>query len=210
MQRPDEKKRQLIVATAAKMFGTRPFHKVRLDDIAAAAHIGKGTLYVYFDNKEDLYFSLLYDGFERLLNDLRAELGEGTDGHKLPAAEALRRAVDALVAFAFAHPHLYELMRNLGEVKRLSGTEWKTKRQEFIDLVAHTIRRGVDAGELADPNPEMTAACLGGMVRSIMLFGPKGLQEKDVADQVYRILASGIVRAAGAASGGTARGGESE
>ncbi len=194
MQRPDEKKRQLIVATAAKMFGTRPFHKVRLDDIAAAAHIGKGTLYVYFDNKEDLYFSLLSDGFVRLLTGLRAELGDGTEGQALPAPQALRRAVEALVAFAFAHPHLFEMMRNLGDVKRLSGNEWNVKRQEFIDLVARTIRRGVAAGQLADPNPEMTAACLGGMVRSIMLFGPKKLREADVADQIYRILAGGIVR----------------
>src|SRR4051812_13319197 len=57
MQRPDEKKRAQIVATAARLFATRPYHKVRLEDIATDARIGKGTLYIYFDNKEDLYFS---------------------------------------------------------------------------------------------------------------------------------------------------------
>ena len=45
MQRPHEEKRQPILATAAMMFARHPFHKVRLDDIAAETHVGKGTLY---------------------------------------------------------------------------------------------------------------------------------------------------------------------
>ena len=76
MQRPDERKRQLITATAARMFATQPFHKVRLDDIAAEAGVGKGTLYIYFENKEDLYFSLVYQGFAELVDRLTAQLAE--------------------------------------------------------------------------------------------------------------------------------------
>jgi len=56
MQRPDEKKRQLIANTAAKLFATRPFHKVKLDDVASAAGVGKGTLYIYFKSKEEPLF----------------------------------------------------------------------------------------------------------------------------------------------------------
>lgn len=191
MQRPDEKKRQLIVAVAARLFATRPFHKVRLDDIAAAAHIGKGTLYIYFDNKEDLYFSLIYDGFERLVDRLQTQVA-GENGPP-PAGQALRRIVDEVVSFAFAHPHFFELMRSVGEIKALAGAEWNQKRQELQFLVAETIRRGVATGDLDDANPEMTAACLGGMVRSVMLFGPKNARESDVAQQVYRLLERGIV-----------------
>ena len=62
MQRPNDKKRRKITDTAARLFATRPFHKVRLDDVAAAAHVGKGTLYVYFKSKDDLYRSLVFDG----------------------------------------------------------------------------------------------------------------------------------------------------
>src|SRR5687768_18484999 len=128
MQRPDQKKRDTITATAARMFATRPYHEVRLDDIAAAAKIGKGTLYVYFENKEDLYFSLIYDGFARLVDRLKERLGSGAatgdeagtaNGAEpeLPAPEALERIVRELVGFAFAHPHFFELMRSVGKVK---------------------------------------------------------------------------------------------
>lgn len=211
MQRPDEKKRALITATAAKLFATRPFHKVRLEDIAAEAKIGKGTLYVYFDNKEDLYFSLIYEGFAQLVDRLREQLGPppsdppvsaNGNGHPpegaapahepLPAALALERIVDGLVVFAFQHPHFFELMRTVGVVKGHSESDWNRKREEFADLIADTIRRGNQSGELSDPHPELTALYIPGMVRSAMLFGPKGLTSDVLRDQILRVLERGI------------------
>ena len=45
MQRPDEKKRKLIAETAARLFATRPFHKVKLDDVAAAVRaVARGRI----------------------------------------------------------------------------------------------------------------------------------------------------------------------
>ena len=201
MQRPDQKKRDTITATAARMFTTRPYHEVRLDDIAAAAHIGKGTLYVYFDNKEDLYFSLIYDGFARLVDRLKERLGSGAETGaangsqpELPAPEALERIVRELVGFAFAHPHFFELMRSVGKIKGSSESDWNRKREEFQALVEGTIRRGNRRGELCDPYPELTALCIGGMVRSVMLFGPKGVGEDEVSSQIFRLLERGIVK----------------
>src|SRR5437016_5748224 len=127
MQRPDEKKRALITATAARLFATRPYHKVRLDDIAAEAKIGKGTLYVYFDNKEDLYFSLIYEGFSQLIDRLREQIepigpavqsAAPPDPPDNPAAwQSLQRIVTELVRFPCQHPHFFELMRTVGTVK---------------------------------------------------------------------------------------------
>src|SRR5436189_5663814 len=70
MQRPSEVKRRKISDTAARLFATKPFHKVRLDDVAAAAQVGKGTLYIYFKSKEDLYVSLVSEGFTNLVEQL--------------------------------------------------------------------------------------------------------------------------------------------
>src|SRR5688572_6037086 len=114
MQRPDEKKRQLIVATAARLFATRPFHKVKLDDVAAEAGVGKGTLYIYFKSKEELYFWLLYDAFSKLVDGLASEVGGGD----YSAVETLRRLVGGLVKFSFENPILFELARSAGPITR--------------------------------------------------------------------------------------------
>jgi AcrR family transcriptional regulator len=198
MQRPDEKKRALITATAARLFAQRPFHKVRLEDIAAEAKIGKGTLYIYFDNKEDLYFSLIYDGFLRLVERLRTQVAPAPapDGPAQTAAEGLKRITTELVSFAFGHPHFFELMRTIGPgvLKSNPHADWNHLRHELQTLIEDTIRRGIAAGELDDPLPQLTAAFLPGMVRSVMLFGPRCLSENEVRDQILRLLEHGIMR----------------
>src|SRR5829696_5739613 len=108
MQRPDEKKRQLIAETAARMFATLPFHKVKLDDVAAEAGVGKGTLYIYFKSKEDLYFWLIQDAFGKLVEQLNTQLGHG----ELSPTDTLRRIVVELVKFGFDNPQLFELIRS--------------------------------------------------------------------------------------------------
>lgn len=189
MQRPDERKRQLITATAARMFAAEPFHKVRLDDIAAEAGVGKGTLYIYFQSKEDLYFSLVTDGFAEIVDRLTTQLADPA----LPASRSLRRVVDELVAFAFANPTLFEIMRSVGTHKGRAEPAWNNKRAELQRLIREAITRGVRAGELHDPHPELTALCIPGMVRSVMLFAPKGLDRATAADHIMRILENGIV-----------------
>ena len=51
-------KEQRILDTAADLFARQPFHKVLLSDVARVASVGKGTLYLYFKSKEDLYFAV--------------------------------------------------------------------------------------------------------------------------------------------------------
>jgi AcrR family transcriptional regulator len=189
MQRPDEHKRRLIIDTAARFFATHPFHKVRLDDIAAAARLGKGTIYIYFESKEELYFALLYEGFARVLNELHAELE--TDSER-PAVESLRTIVAKLLGYAFQNPHLAELMRSAGMVVGHSEPAWRAKRKELQQLIEDTVRRGVARGEFADAHPELTALCIQGMVRSLLLFGPEGMDEKTVSDHVVQLLTRGI------------------
>lgn len=189
MQRPDEKKRRTIAATAAKMFARQPFHKVRLDDIAAAAGVGKGTLYIYFDSKEALYLSLIYDAFEQMIDRLRAGVGASA---AVPPRDRLRGIVSELVAFAFQHPQLFELARTATPFKGRSEAAWTEKRLALTQLLEDTIREGVAAGELADPHPELTALCIPGLVRSVMMFGPKNLDRQAVTAHLLRLLEHGV------------------
>jgi AcrR family transcriptional regulator len=186
MQRPDEKKRQLIAEAAARLFATRPFHKVKLDDVAAEAGVGKGTLYVYFKSKEDLYFWLIYDAFSQVIEQLESQLGHGEQS----ASQTLRRIITELVKFSFDNPQLFELMRSVGP--RIKDERWETKRKELVSLIEKTIRRGNRSGEFDDPYPEITALCLPGFMRSVILFGTRGLDQATVTAQLTRLVERGV------------------
>jgi AcrR family transcriptional regulator len=186
MQRPDEKKRKLIAETAARLFATRPFHKVKLDDVAAEAGVGKGTLYVYFKSKEDLYFWLIFDAFSQMVENVQEHVLDTGQS----ARQALRRIIAELVKFGFENPQLFELARSAGP--RVKDERWEAKRKELMTFVEKTIRRGNKTGEFNDPHPEITALCLPGLMRSVMLFGPRGLDEKTVITQITRLVENGV------------------
>src|ERR1700747_2943941 len=64
-----------ILDAASRVFALRPFHEVLIDDIASNAGIGKGTIYRYFETKDDLYFATsLYalDHLARAIEKARA------------------------------------------------------------------------------------------------------------------------------------------
>src|SRR5215207_5135970 len=112
MQRPDEKKRKQIVAAAVKLFAARPFHEVRLEDVAAAARVGKGTVYIYFDSKEELYASLVRESFAAVVDRLSERLATPVNdraNHRAAAAagesawDELRMVVAGLVEFSAAN-----------------------------------------------------------------------------------------------------------
>jgi AcrR family transcriptional regulator len=189
MQVPNERKRRQITDAAAKMFATRPFHKVKLSDIAAAAGVGKGTLYVYFSSKEDLYFGLIYDAFARMVDGLKDQI----TAEKQRAADDLAAIICGLVGFAFENPHYFELTRAVGKVRGQSESAWNQKRQELSDLIEQALRRGVRGREFCDPHPELTAPLIPGFVRSLIMFGPRGLDQKTVASHIIRLLERGII-----------------
>lgn len=190
MQRPDPAKRQEILAAAAGLFASRPFHEVRLDDIAAAAHIGKGTIYVYFDSKEILYLTLIREGFARMVDSLKAEVME-------PEADVwvrLGHAADGLIRFAAGFPDLFRVMR--GGILTADDPQLQSSRRELTLMVENAIRQGNAAGQTEDPSPELTAQFLLSFVRGAMLYPPPGMTATALKEHLLLVLRRGIGRGA--------------
>ena len=54
-----EERRQAILEAALRLFAERGYHETKMDDVAEKAGLSKGAIYLYYQNKEDLFFSLL-------------------------------------------------------------------------------------------------------------------------------------------------------
>jgi AcrR family transcriptional regulator len=186
MRLRDENKRRLIVQTAVKLFSERPFHKVRLDDVAEAAGVGKGTVYIYFKNKEELYYSLIFEGFIEMVERLR----EQANHTEIPAAEKLRLAVAAVVDFGVRHPQFFEVLRTVGVPDATSS--WDARRKEAADMIEKVVRDGVASGEFVESRPERVGLYLMSMVRAVMLYGPKVEDTTELTEHITGVLLRGI------------------
>ena len=67
-------KYQVLLDAAVKSFAQTGYHRTRVADIAREAGVADGTVYIYFENKEDILISLFQDMMKRFVEDLNSEL----------------------------------------------------------------------------------------------------------------------------------------
>ncbi len=188
MQVLNEKKRLKILAVAAELFATQPFHKVIWSDVAEAAAVGKGTLYTYFKSKEDLYFSVLYAGFSDLVGRLRERIGENAHS----PGENMALVVGEIVGFAYQNPHHFEVMRTVSGCHAMDHAKWDNKRRELKELIESVIRRGIALGVFEDPHPELTARFIPGCVRSLMIDNIDAVDTRTFTDHILRFVLAAL------------------
>lgn len=186
MQVPDLEKRKTIIRSARELFSRRPYHEVRLDDVAAAAHVGKGTLYVYFSSKDHLYLELVVEAFDVLLVDCE-QIADDADAEAWPALETL---VKRVCRWTLKHPTIFDIVRS--GVHPAGNDAMRQRRRKLGQLIERVIRRGVERGELVDPTPELTANFIPAMARSGAVFGRSTLKADELAARILAVLASGI------------------
>jgi AcrR family transcriptional regulator len=76
---PPEERRGQILDVAAKVFSRKGYRRTSVSDIVEGAHIGRGTFYLYFNSKKDIFVELLesyFQGFEALLRENQERLHE--------------------------------------------------------------------------------------------------------------------------------------
>jgi AcrR family transcriptional regulator len=193
MRSLDEEKRLKILSVAAELFATQPFHKVLLSDVAEAASVGKGTLYLYFKDKEDLYASVLYNGFTKMLDHLREQLKKESRN----PTEKINVVIRETVEFAYQNPYQFEVMRTVPgreAVNRIDRSIWDSKRWEFKNLVATIIRDGISQGIFEDPNPDLTARYIPGLVRSALFDGVENVDKGMLTSHIIRLVGSAIIK----------------
>src|SRR5262245_66690233 len=68
-----------ILEAARAVFAKKGFHDTTVDEIAEAAGVAKGTVYLYYRSKQDIYFEALRFGFASLIKALEREMEETED-----------------------------------------------------------------------------------------------------------------------------------
>lgn len=188
MQRPDEAKRTLILETAAGLFAHRPYHEVRLEDVATAAKLGKGTLYVYFSSKETLYLTLVREGFAAMVQQARLDAGSSESS----SWDRLRSVINGLIRFGTTYPDLYRVMRSGMPELSPEDPHLQSNRRALTELVVSILTDGIRRGEFDDPHPGITAQFVLGVVRSALLYPTADMTPKLLEDHVMRVLRRGI------------------
>jgi AcrR family transcriptional regulator len=197
---------ELLVGRGAKGF--------TVADVAARAHVGKGTVYLYWPTKEDLLIGLIGRGFLSLIDDLIQRLDEEPDlarpsrfcptmlqvATSQPLIAALQRHDEDLLGILAHHPRSISLHDTLGPSAVLNAvlpiwrrhglarTDWDRADQTFA---LHALITGA-AMSLIGPAPGPVStddpmAVLGNAVTA--LLGPERTSQKLIRSAATEIIA---------------------
>jgi AcrR family transcriptional regulator len=150
-ERPQE-----ILEAAFFEFSRNGYATTTLDQIAERAGVTKGTIYVYFENKEHLFISMVRELMKATLDTVH-EMFERDEGS---TADLLR------AQFSFIYQHIVEDKRRrevarmlIAEASRfpaLAERYHEEIHRPCEELLKRTIQRGIDRGEI---RPSAVTAC---------------------------------------------------
>jgi AcrR family transcriptional regulator len=190
----DEEKRKAILDAAAKVFSSFGFRKASISDIARAAGVAKGTVYLACESKEDLFFQSVLIEVRRFIANVVQRLDP-----RLPADQLLEELSLRSLDFFDAHPLVRDLVVGIhhGDHPRWADKFESLRalgRKNIEDLLSQgiaqgTFRQDLNVGETAQILQDFQHAALIAQSRGMYTSGS---QTKERVRAAVQLIVRGL------------------
>jgi TetR/AcrR family transcriptional regulator len=169
-EREKEHRREEILDAAQRVFFERGLAVATMDEIAETAELSKGTLYLYYKSKEDLYLTVMMRGME-LLYEMISEVLRTEES----VPKTMVRLANAYIDYFYKHRDYFRMMHYLQtpQFHKQVSDEMKLScnalNQRIWDLVNNLLKRGIEEGALRqDLDPVEVSIILWSSATSLM------------------------------------------
>lgn len=182
--------RQNLLEAAERVFAELGYHDASIVKITEAAGVGQGTFYLYFGGKKQIFEELVLD----LNTRVRHAMTEAADGGTTRAERELL-GFGAFFRFTAEHPALYRIIR---QAEFVSPETLQLHYERLTEGYVTGLRQAMDAGEIAEGDPEVLAWSLMGIGELVGMRWILWNGSTEMPEQVFDELARILVRALGA------------
>ena len=168
----DNGKKNRIIEAAARLFSSKGYAGASVSDIALNAAIGKGTVYEYFDSKEDLFFAV----FKWYLMSSGRQARVGISALGGSASQRLMALSDSIMGQWDEIKDVFTLIMEFwaasasAQMRERFKPAFRELYGEFRGIIVSLIREGIERGEFRpDARPESIAAALVGTWDALFL-----------------------------------------
>lgn len=179
-------RRARMLAAALDLLRGKRLEEVSMDEIAAAAGVGKATLYRYFSSKEDLLSTCL----EEIVDALRARMTQAEEA-EAPVEVRLRAVVGAMVgAFSEHLLPLQLLTRRQSDLQETWRHHVSDARAGLVTVLERHFERGQAEGAYRNIDMALMPHMVMGMIRSCVTHA--GQPDERVASGICRFIAQAV------------------
>lgn len=159
-------KRLAVLEQAIGLFAEEGFRRADVQVVADRAGVGKGTVYRYFGNKEDLFWAAIYAVMERLEAHLRVAVDAAAD----PEGK-LRAASLAYAEFFESNPRYLEIfVQDRAEFRGKVPELHLEYHQNLVEHFSQIVADGVAMGQFCPLDPRATIRSLSSMLYGAVVF----------------------------------------
>ncbi len=183
-----KERREKILNSATKHFAKIGFCSTDMDKIAKNAGVGKGTLYNYFKNKDDLYLSCIENHFERTLSyiDLKTAESETVEGF-------IKNYIDASIEYFSKNLDSFDLIiqSNASLIEKVINTMDEVK-EKYYKSFKKKLKSATTHKKL---NPQVVILALDAATTFIMFrqFKKQNFKIKDVEETLHKLFLTGLI-----------------
>lgn len=192
--RETRQRRQSILSAARKLFWKHGYTGTTMPQVADAAELAPGTLYLYFPSKDALYVELLTEGYDLLQQQLQAVANE-----KASALEKASRMIDAFFKFAEDCPEYFNIIFFVIQKERSGGFEGTFQAEQVQRLrereaackaiASEVLGRaggGAHSGDIA------VIEAVWGMLAGLIFYFGNDRSFAEVADKARGLILRGV------------------
>ena len=156
--------KQQIVEAARKVLLADGYRNFSLRKIARDIDVSATSIYLHFENKDDLVHTLMEEAIERLNNELAQSIKELDDPIKKLDALAKTYA-----RFALKYPREYQVIYLISseEMTRYPKEKFRKARKGY-ELVTEVLEEGVRSGRITEEKPRMAAYTFWAQLHGVM------------------------------------------
>ncbi|WP_110929030.1 TetR/AcrR family transcriptional regulator [Bacillus massiliglaciei] len=146
-------RKKLILEAATKSFSLFGYKATTMDQVAKIANVGKGTIYTFYTNKEELFKEI----GNRLIEEMKYE-AEQVMNPELSFYENLHRTVYRLLEFRQEHQLSMKLLEEEREIGTPAVQELvKEMEGAIVSYIKNKLQSAIEKGYIVECDPEITA-----------------------------------------------------
>lgn len=169
-------RREYILNAAREIFSQKGFAETTMEEIAERAEFGKGTIYNYFPSKQDLFFTLIEDGVNAII-----QLTTSVANKDITPVEKIEQLFREQLRHFQENVGLFRIVHL--ENKCLEFKQIHKKTSQVRDIVLKIIEEGMAKGYLKKGDPQMLRVMYSGFVHaSIFLYWSEIKQNVPLAE----------------------------
>lgn len=149
-------RRKMIVEAAEKSFSMFGYKATTMDQVAKIANVGKGTIYTFFKNKEELFHEIMSSLVKEMIAEAENVIIPGA-----PFTENVHRALSRLLEFRSQHQLMMKLVQEETEMGTIAVAEMlQHVENEIIAYLKKKIDTAMTKGAIPPANSELLSFLL--------------------------------------------------